>query len=824
MDKGKRPVGRQKKVTSGSGSLHKRGEGLHMGGPVGNKEGYTDRKPEDEGDRGIIEDALTGGLGGAGSSNNMEEMVEKLVIKEAVKAVRSGKITGKKLIGIGVLVLIAFMLFGGFRLFSSMGTGLSQSHDLLSSYSPGLGGQATGSGSSGNTGILNREVSADARDKRTVIAGNGKDTITIMVYMCGTDLESKYGMATADLQEMAAAEISSQINLLVYTGGCQTWKNSIVSNEKNQIYQVKEGGVELLEKNMGRKSMTDPDTLAEYIQWGKKNFPADRYDLIMWDHGGGSGSGYGYDQLFANSGSMTLDKIHSALKDGGCTFDFIGFDACLMATLETALVLEPYADYLIASEETEPGVGWYYTNWLTKLSDNTSMETLEIGKNIVDDFVNVCSRKTPSDQTTLSVIDLAEVKGTVPESFETFAQATTELIEKNQYKTVSNARSRTKEFAKSAGIDQVDLIHLAENMGTPEGKELAEVLRSAVKYNLTSGNVNNAYGISIYFPYGKLSAVNKMADTYNKIGLDKEYTKCIKSFASLEVSGQSVAGGTAGQMGSLFGALLSGGSGYSGSTPGTGDMVSALLGSLLEGRSLQEVGLDEDTAGFIDKSIVESQVEYLTDNQFDTSNLLWESDGKSQVMKLKEEQWDLIQTVELNVFADDGEGYIDLGLDNVYEFDDNGNLCGNYDGTWMAINGNIVAYYMMSAEEHEEGYTITGRVPVMLNGEQADLILTFTRDNPDGEVIGARPVYSQQETDTVAKGLVDLEEGDTIDFLCDYYTYEQEFQDNYYLGEQMTVEGDLEISSIQLEDVDWLASYRFTDIYNNHYWTPTMGQ
>lgn len=673
-----------------------------------------------------------------------------------------------------------------------------------------------------NTGKLNTKVSGQARAKRTLIAGNGEDTITIMVYMCGTDLESKYGMATSDLQEMANAEISSKINLLVYTGGCQIWKNNVVSNRTNQIYQVKDGGLELLESDIGARAMTDPDTLSQYIKWSKKHYPADRYNLIMWDHGGGSGSGYGYDQLFVSAGSMTLDKIGKALKDGGCTFDFIGFDACLMATLETALVTEPYADYLIASEETEPGVGWYYTNWLTKLSDNTSMSTLEIGKNIVDDFVNVCAQKTPSDQTTLSVIDLAEVQGTVPDKFAGFAQSTTELIHKDEYQTVSNARSKSKEFAKSAGIDQVDLVNLAENIGTEPAKDLADALRNAVKYNLTSENISNAYGISIYFPYGKLSAVNKMADTYDKIGLDDDYTKCIKSFASLETGGQAAAGGNNGQLESLFGALLASGGNSTAGSSGNGDMVASLIGSLLQGRGLESVGLDDETAGFIDKSVVEDKVAYLTENQFDTSDLIWQEGRDGQVLKLKEEQWELIQNIELNVFIDDGEGYIDLGVDNVYEFDDNGHLLGNYDKTWMAINDQIVAYYMLSSEGDEGEYRITGRVPVMLNGELADLILVFTDDMPYGEVAGARIQYAEEETDTLAKGLVEIQQGDTIDFLCDYYTYNQDFQDNYYLGEQITVDRELEISNIEIDDAAYQATYRLTDIYNNHYWTPAF--
>jgi len=64
---------------------------------------------------------------------------------------------------------------------------------------------------------------------------------------------------------------------------------------------------------------------------------------------------------------MSLVGLDSALKSAGIKFDFIGFDACLMATVETALTMSQYGDYLIASEETEPGVGWYYTRHLAKI-------------------------------------------------------------------------------------------------------------------------------------------------------------------------------------------------------------------------------------------------------------------------------------------------------------------------------------------------------------------------------------------------------------------------------------------------------------------------
>ena len=157
---------------------------------------------------------------------------------------------------------------------------------------------------------------------------------------------------------------------------------------------------------------------------------------------------------------MDLAGVDKALKAGGVQFDFIGFDACLMATAETALTLADYADYLIASEETEPGVGWYYTDWLTAFGENTSMPTIELGQRIVDSFVDTCAQKCPGQQTTLSVIDLAEFEATVPAALADFSKDTAGMIRDKQYAAVSKARSGAREFARSSRIDQIGRAHV----------------------------------------------------------------------------------------------------------------------------------------------------------------------------------------------------------------------------------------------------------------------------------------------------------------------------------------------------------------------------
>ena len=803
-----RPRGREKHVTGQGKDVYKRGDGLGTG-PVG-----AGGRPS--------QSAPISGASAQGTNNN-----------GPTRAAGGSPL-------IKIIVVVAVLLLGGGGLGSLFGGNgnntpvqpqqtqtqqSASSSSSLGSLTQLLGGftgsssVSTGWTAKTNTGKLNTSVDPSARDRYTTIYNNNNDTVTIMVYMCGTDLESKSGMATADLTEMAKATLSDRVNVLVYTGGCTRWQNNIVSSSVNQIYKVESGGLRCLVDNDGSKAMTKGSTLTDFIKWCAKNYPANRNELIFWDHGGGTLSGYGYDEKNKNGGSMTLSVIDSALGNAGVKFDFIGFDACLMATTENALMLTDYADYLIASEETEPGVGWYYTDWLTKVSKNPSISTLEIGKQIIDDFVTVCGQTCSGQKTTLALIDLAELQNTAPSDLQSFAASTTELLKSNNYKTVSDARSTAREFSPSSKIDQVDLVDLAAHIGTKESQALANTLLSAVKYNRTSTNMTNAYGLSIYFPYRKTSTVKNAVSTYEAIGMDSDYARCIQTFASMEIGGQAVSGGTTTALPSLLGSL-----GGSTASSGGADMISSVLGGLLSGNFGGLSGLTADNTSFLSSFLdVDRATEYFAENTFDASELIWTEKDGQPIMTLSEKQWSLVQDLELSVYYDDGEGYLDLGLDDVFEFTDDGELVGAFDGTWLAINDQPVAYYHMDTVDDGENYTITGRVPVLLNGDRADLILVFDNDHPYGCVAGVRYDYHNGETETVAKALTGLNEGDRLDFLCDYYGYDGSFRDSYKMGDPMTVTGELTISNVYLPDEDAAsAMYRFTDIYNQHYWTPVM--
>ena len=460
------------------------------------------------------------------------------------------------------------------------------------------------------------------------------------------------------------------------------------------------------------------------------------------------------------------------------------------------------------------------------------MPTVEIGKRIADDFVEVCNRQCRGQGTTLSVVDLAELQATVPSELTSFSRDTSQLIQNNEYQTVSSARSRTREFAQSTRIDQIDLVHFANNLGTSEGKKLAKALQGAVKYNRTGGSMSNAYGLSIYFPYQRTGKGSQMVSTYQAIGMDEEYTRCIQEFASLELSGQAAAGTSMTGfdsdsigMPSLLNSLLGGygSSGY-GSSPYGGYGISSspsdmtdLLGSLFGGGSSASGG---DLFGlFSGRSLSPEQTaEYLAGNHLDASALVWSGDR----ITLSADQWNQVESLVRNVFVDDGKGYIDLGMDAEFTLEGN-SLVDDYDGTWLSIDGQPVAYYYLNTVDvSDEEYAISGYVPALLNDARVNLILIFDADHPYGFIAGASPVYADGSVQVQAKNLIQVGKGDKLQFLCEYYDYQGHFQDTYYLGDPLTLGAETEIANTPINDKPLKVTYCFTDYYQQRYWTPAV--
>ncbi len=155
--------------------------------------------------------------------------------------------------------------------------------------------------------------------------------------------------------------------------------------------------------DLGEVNMADANTLVDFVVWAVNNYPADRYALIMSDHGMGWPGGWSdpdpatrtrnnpplASAIGNNLYLMDLDKALEKIRaeTGIDKLDLIGMDACLMAHLEVFSALAPHARYAVASQETEPALGWAYTGFLNELKRNPSMDGALLGQHIVDSYI-----------------------------------------------------------------------------------------------------------------------------------------------------------------------------------------------------------------------------------------------------------------------------------------------------------------------------------------------------------------------------------------------------------------------------------------------------
>ncbi len=676
---------------------------------------------------------------------------------------------------IAVLVVIA-VLFLAFLLFptDTDETTSSQHQDAptTTDNQSDAGTTTTGMGSYGvDLGLT------DLRDFYTTPIGDGSDVNTVMVYLIGSDLESDGGFATIDLYEMLDADIGDNLNLIIMTGGSLSWEMGEVSSDTCQYWQIKNNELIPIEQNLGQLNMTDPGTLTGFINDTAAAFPADRYSLILWDHGGGTISGFGHDENFPDS-TLTLANMEEAFSMSNVKFDFVGFDACLMATAETAFMLEPYADYLIASQELEPGIGWSYTGWLSTLNQNPSMSTVDIAVNIIDDFVVTCENDMFNPAATLSVIELRQMPYTYQVMTDFFANSTIDIVN-NEYRKISQARSNAKDFG-DGGNDQIDLVDYVMKSGVEGGDAVIAAVNSAVKYYYNSYDVSDSYGMAMYFPFEYISHYSYVQDILHNVGYSAEYTEFFNIFISAMSGGQA--------------------------------QYSRSSGVEPEQDYSSEEWYNADTATAYEES-------YDTDVLVD---LVIDEKGDDYVLSLSDEQWEEIIGIELQVLLDDGEGYIDLGSDNVYEFDDDGDLLIEFDYTWVAIDGNIVPFY---AEEEvyisENDWYTYGMVPAFLNDEYIEIMLYWDDEKPTGYVAGYR---KHSETgEPVGKGLFDLQPGDVVEWVIDYYDYEGNYNDYYVFNDPYTVPStEPTVSYEHVGDMDAMIYFVLTDIYNNTYETEAV--
>lgn len=679
------------------------------------------------------------------------------------------------------------------RTWSARGVATLALAGILSLSSMGLVGCADETSAEAPAGVSGTDLgTAGLRDYYVDVAS--AKSATVMVYMCGSDLESGYGAASADIEEMLEADLGDDVNVVVETGGASEWSFSSDADPSTRQRWVLEDGEASLVQDAGEGTMLDEDEVTDFCSWAAEEYPADRYILVFWDHGGGTIGGFGYDENYPDAPALTLSQLRNAIKASGVTFDMVGFDACLMATVECAWAMEPVADYLVASEQTEPGDGWSWTGFLNQLGSDPSTATTDLGKTIIDDF-SAHYAETGEEDTTLSLIDLREVSR-VYERLSAFLDGAADSIKADNdlFMTMSGARSHAKSYAEGS-VDQVDLVDMIDRTDLEGADDVSEAVASCVKYRSNTSSGSN--GISMYFPYSEVSQYSDVRQVLEDIG----YAEPVAFYDYfLSVMGNSPTTSSHGIVSSHANAQVA-------QDSDTAASASSSSGSYAN-ESLSSEGWFEDLSNDFSYQELPDELE-LT------------QDGSDWVVKMDDDLWDAFADFQITVMQNYDDGYLMLGTDDAYQVTDGGDIAVDFDGEWLSINGSPFSFYCDAPEETEDGeIRYSGTIPAILNGgEQVDLVVTWptASERGDGETIGYVQGYRMSGQDYVlGRGLGQLEAGDTLTPIFDYFDSEGNWVETLQ-GDAITVSdpSSIEVRYEDAGDADVLFWGTLTTVYGS---------
>ncbi len=359
---------------------------------------------------------------------------------------------------------------------------------------------------------------------------------TVMIYMIGSDLETKYYAATTDIKEMINSNIDyNDVNILIYTGGTKKWHTDNIPNNKHALFELNSNGLKLIEEYDVSSNMLDPDNLSYLLKYGYDNYKTEFYDLILWDHGAGPIYGYGYDEYNVLD-SMSLEEVRTALENspfnGANKLELVGFDACLMSSVEVASILSDYANYMVASQEVEPGAGWDYS-FLSKT--NKDMNSVDFGKSIIDTYQSYYEKRKYIKGISLSLLKLNKIENVEKSLNNLFSSMDENLV--IEFSNVSRSRSSSKSFGRISNEDYYyDLVDLSDLISKLPEKYYYDVsilsasLEDLVIYQKT--DLEHTNGVSIYFPYENKKQITAVMDVYKDLNFATSYYNYIGNFAS----------------------------------------------------------------------------------------------------------------------------------------------------------------------------------------------------------------------------------------------------------------------------------------------------
>ena len=595
---------------------------------------------------------------------------------------------------------------------------------------------------------------------------SGDGSWAVYWYLCGSDLETNGGFASTDLSEMMEVELPENVNVVIQTGGASVWQNEYMDPTKLQRWLYNSEGLQLLEEQE-TANMGDASTLSDFLSFANSNYPADKVAVTFWNHGGGSVSGAAFDELH-DLDSLDLAEMYQAFdavwpaNKEKPALELVGFDTCLMATVDVAATFQNFSKYLVASEELEPGNGWLYSGWLGELAKNPSMGGKDLGTAICNTYYQGCEAAGTQDQTTLSLTDLTKLTPLL-EAYESFGQEAFATAAKDPgfFAQFGRAAAQSENYGgntKEQGYtNMVDLGHLARQTAwmLPSAQSVCDALAECVVYKVGGIYRAEATGLSCYYSYdGDIDNFNGYIDMGTGV-----------AFKHLYAYG-------------LTGKMAEGGDEY--------------LASL----NIQQL----------------PKITTLADMNWDGAPLDLNDEGSS-ILTLGPKANDILAGIGFSLYYVDetNDQMLLLGTDNDLTADwEKGVFYDNFRGVWGAIDGHLV--YMELSFEGED-YNLYS-VPILLNDEEYNLQAAYDFTTKKWSILGAS--QGLDESGMASKELRLLKEGDVITTIWKIASYSGDDEFEMYTAEKVTVTANTAFGEAPLFDGKYSMVFEMWDATGNY--------
>ena len=350
---------------------------------------------------------------------------------------------------------------------------------------------------------------------------------TYMVYMGADNNLADYGLEDINEMELGGGS-SSQISVVVQAEFDPSYTSSPDITDRSalrlQVLQDSSSSSPDLSRavNLGNIDMTSSSALTDFINWTKTNYPAEHYVLVFWDHGAGWREATGSPVRGAITDStgdiMELPVLSKGVSDSGVHFDVICFDACIMAMYEVAYEFKGLTDYMVFSEDNEPGPGYPYDTIIPVLISNPSIT----GENLAIETVNKYDASYPSYYTTTqSAIDMSQV-----ETLNTKVRALAALLtaDTGTFTTVEAGANSAYDYGYNDYHDLYEVCNyletnLSNGSAATAAGEVKNFMSTIVIANKTNGTYpsNASKGLAIYLPLPSQTTSSTLNSAYGPL-------------------------------------------------------------------------------------------------------------------------------------------------------------------------------------------------------------------------------------------------------------------------------------------------------------------